>query len=261
MPVVLVAAAVVTAAVMLVAGRSFVEGQAPPAGEVVLAFDEPTDPAEQGPADLVRRAEVFPALTTEMTEQLSLPHDVRVRFSAGGGGAAYDAARHELVVPYAFVAQVRAALSSQRPTATVAELDIATVQATSGVMLHEIGHVLVEAYRLPVLGGEEVVADTFAAAAVRLVGDRVQGLDQDVLAYADFLQGYGDRTTTVDLFDDHLPAQLRAARLRCLVYGNDPGGHADLAADLPAADRPFCVADFTEAHDSWVAVLQQYRQV
>ena len=257
----LVAAALALAVVLVVGAGPFLSsGRHPAPGIVTLTFDQPADAAEQAAAELVRPAAVFPALAQQLAQQVWLPHDVEIRFATGNGGAAYDATQHVLAMPYGFVAQVRAALATQRPQQTAADLDTATVQATAGVVLHEIGHVLVEAYRLPVLGGEEVVADTFAATAVRLVGDRVDGLDADLLTYADFLQGYGDETTSVDLFDDHLPAQLRAARLRCLVYGSDPAAHADLAGSIPAADQPYCAADFTEAHDSWVSVLQQYRQ-
>ncbi len=252
-------AALVLLAVAAIAVAMIPRLTRPTAGTVTLRWD-PADSGRSQDESLLQASELIARIPPVLQQRLQLPQNLTIAFVAGDASAAFDPGAATLRFPYGFVATIRGGLKVAHPESTATELDQRVQQAAGGVLLHEIGHVLVHDYQLPVLGGEEVVADTFAAASIRLVGDDLAGdLPAAVLSYADFLAGVGDQQgTRVDLFDDHLPASVRADRLRCLVYGNNPG---DVAASTvpPYVDQPYCAADFAEAHESWVSVLSRYQ--
>lgn len=122
---------------------------------------------------------------------------------------------------------------------------------------HELGHALIDIYRLPVLGREEDAADQFAAYMFLEHGRPVP-----VLAAAQrFAAGDLSAGTDFDaLRDEHALDQQRVANLTCWLVGNAPEENAILADNLPASRLARCPSEFAQLRTSWKRLLAPHRR-
>jgi hypothetical protein len=127
------------------------------------------------------------------------------------------------------------------------------------LLLHEIGHVLVSEFQLPVLGREEDAADTYAALSMLRIGTSFS-----VQSLADAAKGWffdarrdqeiGDKPL---YYDEHNVSAQRAYQIVCLMVGSDPEKFKSLAdqAKMPEERQKTCKRDFRKASEAWGAVL------
>jgi Putative metallopeptidase len=127
------------------------------------------------------------------------------------------------------------------------------------LLLHEIGHVLVSEFALPVLGREEDAADTYAALSMLRIGTSFS-----VQSLADAAKGWffdarrdqeiGDKPL---YYDEHNVSAQRAYQIVCLMVGSDPEKFKSLAdqAKMPEERQKTCKRDYRKASEAWDAVL------
>jgi putative metallopeptidase DUF4344 len=132
------------------------------------------------------------------------------------------------------------------------------------VLLHELGHAMINELDLPVLGREEDAADNFAA--VTLLKLRTS-FSHRVLVEAAKGWFLSDRRAQVTgdqvvYYDAHGLDRQRAYNIVCLMVGFDPEKFADLAAEtkLPKDRQETCLGDYSNASRSWDSVLKPHRR-
>jgi Putative metallopeptidase len=127
------------------------------------------------------------------------------------------------------------------------------------LLLHEVGHVLIAEFKLPVLGREEDAADTYAALTMLRVGTNFT-----VLSLADAAKGwFFDARRDQEIggaqlyYDEHNVSAQRAFQIVCLMVGSDPEKFKSLAdqAKMPEDRQKTCKRDYQKASEAWGAVL------
>jgi hypothetical protein len=132
------------------------------------------------------------------------------------------------------------------------------------VLLHEMGHAVVQEMKVPVLGREEDAADDFAILRLLRIGST---FSHRVLVEATkgwFLSNRRDRHDGEKLvfYDEHGLDQQRAYQIVCLMVGSDPKSMVDLANEtgLPQERRGSCQDDFASASWSWNTALTPHQR-
>ena len=136
------------------------------------------------------------------------------------------------------------------------------------VLLHEFGHLVIDDFRIPVLGNSEDAADTLAAVTlIRL--DRAR--PEANFAYVRMLVSAADANRILwetglerdnpDTYGARHPLSVqRVARIACLVYGSDVETFAPLAdlSYLPDFRADWCDYEFEQAEKAWEWVRDNY---
>ena len=132
------------------------------------------------------------------------------------------------------------------------------------VLLHELGHVIIDEMKLPVLGREEDAADTFAALTMIEIGT---SFSQRVLMDASegwFLNGRRDQQTGTEplYFGEHNLSQQRAYQIVCLMVGSDPAKFMSLTDEtkMPQSRQESCRKDYAKASWYWDTALKPHRR-
>jgi hypothetical protein len=132
------------------------------------------------------------------------------------------------------------------------------------VMLHEIGHALIDDMYLYVLGREEDAADSYATVAMLKVGG---SFSERVLSEATKGWFYADRREQaqggmMEFYDAHGTSQQRAYQIVCLTVGSDPDRFKSLADEtkLPDDRQGTCMGDYNTASWGWDHALQPHRR-
>jgi hypothetical protein len=132
------------------------------------------------------------------------------------------------------------------------------------VMLHEVGHALIDDMYLYVLGREEDAADSYATVTMIKVGG---DFSQRVLSEASKGWFYADRRDRekgdmMEYYDAHGLSQQRAYQIVCLTVGSDPDKFQTLADEtkLPDDRQGTCMGDYNTASWGWEHALQSHRR-
>ena len=137
------------------------------------------------------------------------------------------------------------------------DVDDAVAGAFVFYLFHELGHALIDALELPVIGREEDAADQLAA---WVLIDADEGNQAVIDAATSF---YGDEDDKVeveetDFADEHGLDRQRYFNMVCWVYGSDPDANEDLVDDgwLPEARADLCQAEYQQLDRSWSKLLE-----
>jgi hypothetical protein len=130
------------------------------------------------------------------------------------------------------------------------------------VLNHEIGHVIINDFHIPVLGQEEDAADDFAIVTSLRFGTAFSRRFLGEAAKGWFLSDLRDRNnkTAVVYFMDHGLDLQRAYRIVCIMVGSDPVQFKEFAdiTKLPEPRQETCKNDYEKAVSGWDTVLKPF---
>lgn len=134
--------------------------------------------------------------------------------------------------------------------------------AVQFVFLHEIGHALIDQYKLPITANEEDAADRCSSYInIEELGD--EGV-RSVLAAADaFALESKNRTPDErNLADEHLLQKQRFYNSLCMIYGSNPTKYSYIVTDgyLPKERAVRCPGEYERMVNSWVKLLGEWRK-
>jgi hypothetical protein len=104
-----------------------------------------------------------------------------------------------------------------------------------GVMFHELGHAVIDLFRVPVFGREEDAADQLAAFILMQFGPNVAR--QAILAQAHMWREASTMSSSTNYADEHGTDLQRYYNFLCLGYGGLPDTFQDLVAKKILPER------------------------
>ena len=193
-------------------------------------------------------------IAKELNAAVAMPQVVTLRYAeCEEANAYYDPAKREVTLCFELIEQLAEDFGAQLDDDS--ELAEAVSGAYSFIVLHEVGHALVDVLKLPITGREEDAVDQLSAWL--LIGDE-QGDGAVLSAAAAFsmngeLHGVGDS----DFANEHSLDQQRYFNMVCWVYGRDPERHRDLIeiTGLPVARAERCKEEYERLDASWRRLL------
>jgi hypothetical protein len=148
----------------------------------------------------------------------------------------------------------------QREEAIVYARDNATY-----TLYHEVGHLFVDQFELPMLAKEEDAADNLATL---MILDAYDASEDGAILYNAFwywsltdAEQAGQEIDQASLFDEHSLDKQRAFAMVCLVVGKDKDEFADIAQEweLDADQQEACGGTYEQAKTGWDKVLDPHR--
>jgi hypothetical protein len=131
-------------------------------------------------------------------------------------------------------------------------------------LLHEMGHLIIDEMKLPILGREEDAADNYATLRMLKIGT---GFSEHALGEASknwFLNARRDQATGAKpiFYGEHSLSQQRAYQIVCLMVGSDPVKFKSLADSIkvPQYRQQTCQKDYAKVSSSWDTVLKPHRR-
>lgn len=125
------------------------------------------------------------------------------------------------------------------------------------VMMHEVGHALVDVLDLPITGREEDVADQLAVYS--LIRNHEKGA-QAAFAGVSALQPASNEFSDTQLADEHSLGPQRLYNVLCWIYGSDPNKYSQIVSGgmLPEARAVRCPGEWDQMAKAWQRLLAAY---
>jgi hypothetical protein len=197
-------------------------------------------------------------LIAELNQRLSLPFDMEVSFEdCEQPDAYYEPETHQIKLCYQLIDDYYDLFAKK--IKDKAKLDDAVRAATAATFFHELGHGLVDAWKIPTTGREEDAVDQLST--VVLIESTEAG-DQMALDGALTFKLYADlaKGEKKIYWDEHSLDEQRFFDTICLVYGHDEEKYAYLVKNgtLPEERAAFCTEDYDKVSRSWRQLLAPY---
>lgn len=191
-----------------------------------------------------------------LNSDLALPHDIPIRHTECGIANAYYSPDEGVVTMcwelLSFIAQVM-----QDPQLTQDEYERGVGSVWLFIMMHELGHALVDTYDLPITGREEDAVDDLATLTLIDSGASNAAVEAAIFWILSDDGQYSD----AKFADEHsLNAQRFYATL-CTVYGSDPEGWSVIVDEgyLTPDRGERCVHEYPRKDAAWDALLGPWR--
>jgi hypothetical protein len=224
-------------------------------GDLKLQYHPRKD--SNSPTKVGSNPEALEKLIAELNERLILPFDIVVSFEdCDQPDASYDPEAHQVTICHQLFDAYHDLLETKIKDKK--KLDDAIKATTAAVFFHELGHGLVDAWKIPITGREEDAVDQLSTLV--LIEGTEDG-EQMALAGAISFKLYADLDQTQRIYwDEHSLDEQRFFDTVCLVYGHDVKKYAYLVDDgtLPEERAVLCPDDYQRVSRAWRQLLGPY---
>lgn len=235
----------------------------PDEGDMTAVYEDATTPEAQNGRHLMESAELLENLAASVNETFNLPGDFQLLGQqCDQPNAFYDPNEQAIVLCYEdadFAEAVFARNGDPDPVDSALNAEI-------GSFYHELGHMLIDIYDLPITGREEDVADQLAA-FVMLAPDDDGTIDPEsvkvVRDFAGEFRAFAEEEGEVgeeQFAGGHSLNQTRMYNLLCWAYGADPDANAGIVNDgeLPPERAELCEDEYSKMDYGWATLLAPY---
>jgi hypothetical protein len=199
-------------------------------------------------------------LISDLNQRLKLPFDMYVVFlDCDSPDAFYDPETHEINLCYQLIDDFYYLFAKKLKDKT--KLDNAVKSATVATLFHELGHGLVDAWKIPITGREEDAVDQLSTLVLI---EATEGGEQMALEGALTFKLYADMDKGEKIYwDEHSLDEQRFFDTICLVYGHDVKKYDYLVKNgtLPEERAGVCTEDYVRVNRSWRQLLAPYLKV
>jgi hypothetical protein len=216
---------------------------------------------------MLKSSKLFEGLIADLNSKLALPVNVPVRFwecsqlpdteDTGVENAWYDPEDHEITICYELIAKTESLFKDDEKSAS--DLKESVLGSTAWTLFHEVGHALVDIYKLPITGKEEDAVDQLSTFILVTGGDAGEQAALDgATAFLNEEEEDGD-VDDMKLADSHSLTKQRFFNIVCWIYGQNEEKYSELVkgddAVLPKNRADSCEHEFEQVARSWTTLL------
>jgi len=202
--------------------------------------------------------QVLAQIIANLNDKIALPWDLTISFQdCDEPDAHYDPETRSLTICYQIIDEYYELFGRKIKDKT--KLDDAVRGAVAATFFHELGHGLVDAWKLPITGREEDAVDQLSTLV--LIRNTKNG-EQMALDGALSFKLYADlgRGQPQIFWDEHSMDEQRFYDTICLIYGHAPDKYSYLVSNgtLPEERAELCREDYPKVERAWLQLLSPF---
>ncbi|WP_370501443.1 DUF4344 domain-containing metallopeptidase [Mycolicibacterium sp. jd] len=232
-------------------------------GAMIPAYGDAQSSEAMNGRTLLQGDQLLEELADNINRTLNLPYDIWLRGSqCDEANAMWNGSANTVTICYEGVTL------DQRIFTEAGDPDPrrSALNSEYAKFYHEVAHMAISLYRLPITGPEEDAADQLAAYILLTPGDDGHVDPESVQAMKDLARTLGATESRPgqlgeeDSTDVHSLDQVRMYNLQCWIYGSNPEANADLVTDgqLPEGRASGCRKEWEQIEQAWSALLEPH---
>jgi Putative metallopeptidase len=234
-------------------------------GDFKLAYVPVKNEQHEHLEKMLTDSKLFDRFVEDLNKNLALPFDIDISFKEcadlpeaqqmGAANAWYNPEDHTVTMCYELMAKSEELFRDDEKTPE--DLAEAVKGSTAWTFYHELGHAMIDVYKLPLTGKNEDAADQISTNILIDGGD--EGEKFALSGAEDFGREAGADNDLNDLqfADTHSLDKQRFYNIVCWVYGQNEGKYGNLVeqGSLPENRAPRCKEEYDTMARSWQTLL------
>ncbi|HEY0376809.1 MAG TPA: DUF4344 domain-containing metallopeptidase [Pyrinomonadaceae bacterium] len=234
-------------------------------GDFKLAYVPVKNEQHEHLEKMLTDSKLFDRFTDDLNKNLALPFDIDISFKEcadlpeaqqmGAANAWYNPDDHTVTMCYELMAKSEELFRDDEKTPE--DLAEAVKGSTAWTFYHELGHAMIDVYKLPLTGKNEDAADQISTNILIDGGD--EGEKFALSGAEDFGREAGADNDLNDLqfADTHSLDKQRFYNIVCWVYGQNEAKYGNLIeqGSLPENRAPRCKEEYDTMARSWQTLL------
>lgn len=229
-------------------------------GDFKVEYADVTNPRYRDIDKQLKDQKILENAAQQLNDNLKLPNDLYLRTKdCGEINAFYDPNDTSITVCYEIMEHYFKLFKSTGKSDK--EAFNSMFDAIQFVFLHELGHAMIDLYKLPITGNEEDAADRASAyICLEEIKDGVRFVLTAADAFA--VESKGRKPDGGDMADEHLLDGQRYFNSLCMIYGSNPGKWNKIVAEgyLPKERAVRCPGEYERTMLSWKELLKPWRK-
>jgi hypothetical protein len=229
-------------------------------GDFIVEHGSVTNPRYVEIDKQIKNEKVLEGAAQQLNENLKLPNDVYLRTKdCGEVNAFYDPNDTSITICYELMEHFFKLFKSAGKNDKEAYQRM--FEAIQFVFLHELGHAMIDLYKLPITANEEDAADRASAyICLEEIKDGVKFVLTAADAFA--IESKMRKPDGRDMADEHLLGEQRYFNSLCMIYGSNPGKWNKIVTDgyLPKERAVRCPQEYERTMLSWKELLKPWRK-
>jgi hypothetical protein len=238
-----------------------INGKEKDRGDFIVEHIDVKNPRYEDLDVQIREAKTLEKAAVKLNNALILPNDIYLRTKdCGEINAFYDPTDSSVTVCYELMEHFFKVFKSNGDSDQLASQKMS--EAVQFVFLHEIGHALIDTYKLPITANEEDAADR-CSSYINLEELGEDGVDAVLSAAEAFrIESQGKVPDKANLADEHLLQEQRFYNALCMLYGSNMQKYSDIVEKgfLPEARAVRCPGEYERTVESWKVLLKPWRK-
>lgn len=194
------------------------------------------------------------------SKNFAFPVDVAIDVNRGDASPFYDPSTKTVNLSYGFVNETAGIIRHGEPHISDAEFGKQMAAIDGFILVHELGHMFVDVFEIPITGREEDAVDGMAT--VFFTDAVPNGLEYafDAARFFRFLQDFQGKPDVRQFQDEHGLSIQRAYDIVCSVAGaSEASMRAVAQLGILSSERlQRCPAEYQQKSRSWKALLQPH---
>lgn len=218
-------------------------------------------------ADYIEEKGTFKKIVQALNDTLVIPYDINIVLTNSKIGPHYDPSKKLIVLDYGDERWSAAQYDEYYPDSDEESRQYYLNNINLFSLYHELGHALIDAYNIPMLGSEEDAADDLAAVMILYYFKKGPNILLDNADYFDNARQVNDSEEN-EYWDVHALNAQRYYRLLCYAYAKAPNYVSEQLSDLDDDEgtlRKFinnkkeqCLYDYKRLNQAWFTTLSQH---
>ncbi len=241
--------------------KEVADGKEKDRGDFIVEHLEVTNSRYEDIDKQIKQAKTLEKAAVKLNGALILPNDIYLRTKdCDQVNAFYDPSDSSVTMCYELMEHFFRLFKSNGDSDDLASQKMS--EAVQFVFLHEIGHALIDTYKLPITANEEDAADR-CSSFINLEELGEDGVNAVFSAAEAFrLESKGNVPNQRSLADEHLLQEQRFYNALCMLYGSNMRKYTDIVDKgfLPEARAVRCPTEYERTVESWKKLLEPWRK-
>ncbi len=226
-------------------------------GKVRVVYEPAIDAREAAALSDIKRSGVVAEIAKFLNNEFYLADNLLIRIGSPTGPQ-FDNRYGEIEIPYRLITETKSTFRRGHPGKSDEEIYNASMDVLMHVLLHEVGHALIDLYDLPVVRNEEKEVDDLAAI---LLVEMFEDGGKIVMNAADSFglrSGSESRAMRGRAYaGEHGWSIERFYNMACLVYGKSPNkmNQKQSLVAIAARDVGECRERYKTRKEYWISTL------
>ncbi len=226
---------------------------------ITVNYEPPQTQIEQQAAELLKLGGTD-GVAEGFSKNFAFPVDVAINVHRGEGSPHYDPSNKTVNLYYSFVDQTARLIRRGQPNIPDAEFGKQLAAVDGFILIHELGHMFVDVFDIPITGREEDAVDGMAT--VFFTDAVPNGLEYafDAARFFKTLQDVQGAPDVRQFQDEHGLSIQRAFDIVCSIAGKSPESMQAVAKlnILSEGRLQRCPAEYQQKSRSWQRLLQPH---